>query len=503
MSPWPEPVARPGCLISPHRPRGEGERTPRASLAIDNLRAVVILLVLSFHSVLAYLNFLPASPFPFETPPYLWRAFPIVDSERWLGFDLFCAWQDVFLMSLFFFLSGLFVWRSLERKGTRTFLGDRVLRLGVPFALVVALLMPLANYPTYLQTAADPGFIAFWRHWLALPFWPCGPMWFLWLLLAADFAAAGLHQFLPRWGNELIRFSSSAGLRPIRYFAGFVIASALAYIPLAVAFTPSAWVAFGPFAFQLSRPLHYAVYFFAGVGLGACGIERGLFAPNGALVRRWAVWPVAALGLLLCWMGLTALTMAGPPSLGLQILDDLSFVLACFGNCFAALALVLRFAGKRLRMLEGLKRDAYGMYLVHYVFVVWLQYALLGVAMAAIAQGLDRLRRHAAAELGHDWRRPANSPGCSRHRGGSGEGCRGLIASVTNVPMRCDRAARFGHHRGEKMPDVRHARPYFELDPASCVAHPSGHAHRVVAQYLVAAHLDDGRRQTRGFAVQR
>ena len=209
------------------------ERTPRASLAIDNLRAVVILLVLSFHSVLAYLNFLPASPFPFEAPPYLWRAFPIVDSERWLGFDLFCAWQDVFLMSLFFFLSGLFVWPSLERKGTRTFLGDRVLRLGVPFALVVALLMPLANYPTYLQTAADPGFIAFWRHWLALPFWPCGPMWFLWLLLAADFAAAGLHQFLPRWGDELIRFSSSAGLRPIRYFAGFVIASALAYIPLA------------------------------------------------------------------------------------------------------------------------------------------------------------------------------------------------------------------------------------------------------------------------------
>ena len=115
-------------------------------------------------------------------------------------------------------------------------------------------------------------------------------------------------------------------------------------------------------------------------------------------------------------MGLTALTMAGPPSLGLQILDDLSFVLACFGNCFAVLALVLRFAGRRLRMLDGLKRDAYGMYLVHYVFVVWLQYALLGVGAGGNRQGLGRLRRHAAAELGHDRRRPANSPGCSRHR---------------------------------------------------------------------------------------
>jgi acyltransferase-like protein len=118
-------------------------------------------------------------------------------------------------MSLFFFLSGLFVWQSLERKGVRTFLRDRIVRLGIPFAFVVALLMPLANYPTYLQTATDPSFTAFWGHWLALPFWPCGPMWFLWLLLVADFAAAAVHQFAPRWGDTLIRFSSSAGARPV------------------------------------------------------------------------------------------------------------------------------------------------------------------------------------------------------------------------------------------------------------------------------------------------
>ena len=35
--------------------------------------------------------------------------FPIVDTQRWLGFDIFCGFQDVYLMSLMFFLSGLFV----------------------------------------------------------------------------------------------------------------------------------------------------------------------------------------------------------------------------------------------------------------------------------------------------------------------------------------------------------------------------------------------------------
>src|SRR5258708_23434406 len=93
-----------------------GSVVPRSSLALDNLRAFVILLVLSFHSVLAYLQFLPAEPFSFYMPPYLWRAFPIVDSQRWFGFDLYCACQDVFLMSLFVFLSGLFVCPSLGSK---------------------------------------------------------------------------------------------------------------------------------------------------------------------------------------------------------------------------------------------------------------------------------------------------------------------------------------------------------------------------------------------------
>src|SRR5271165_3961236 len=130
------------------------------SIALNNLRAVVILVVLAFHSVLAYLGSLPAEVLPFDGPPYRWRSSPIVDSDRWFGFDLFCAWQDVFLMSLFVLLSGLFVWPSLARKGTRGFLADRLLRLAVPYVLVVAFLMPIAHYPSYLQTAVDPSIAA-------------------------------------------------------------------------------------------------------------------------------------------------------------------------------------------------------------------------------------------------------------------------------------------------------------------------------------------------------
>jgi peptidoglycan/LPS O-acetylase OafA/YrhL len=371
------------------RPAEAGMTIPRSSLALDNLRAIVILLVLSFHSVLAYLQFLPPAPFPFDSPPYLWRAFPIVDSQRWLGFDLYCAWQDVFLMSLFFFLSGLFVWPSLVRKGTAIFLHGRILRLGVPFILVVAILMPPTLYPTYLQTASDPSVGAYWRHWLALPFWPCGPMWFLWLLLVGDFGAAAAQRFAPGIGNFLTRLSSAAEAHPGRYLTGFALVSALAYVPLALAFTPAAWFQQGPFAFQLSRPLHYALYFCAGVCLGAGGgVERGLLAADGPLARRWVGGVIAAPASLFAWMGLIGLTMAqgASPSLGLQIVADLSFVVACLASCCAVLAVALRFTSRRLPSLAGLRDSAYGMYLVHYLFVVWLQFALVGIALPALVK---------------------------------------------------------------------------------------------------------------------
>src|SRR5262245_36840094 len=95
---------------------GDGTAMPSSSIALSNLRGFVILIVVAFHSVLAYQGHLPAKSAPFMDPAYLWVAYPIIDNERWFGFDLFCASQYVYLMHFMFFLSGLFVWPSLVRN---------------------------------------------------------------------------------------------------------------------------------------------------------------------------------------------------------------------------------------------------------------------------------------------------------------------------------------------------------------------------------------------------
>ncbi len=360
-----------------------------SSLAIHNLRTFVIVLVLAVHSFLAYLGSSPASSFRFDDPPYQWRSIPIIDDSRWFGFDIFCAHQDVYLIALLFFLSGLFVWPSLAHKGARVFLRDRMVRIGLPFALTVGVLMPIALYPVYRVTAVDSSLEAYSQHWLALPFWPSGPVWFLWVLLVFDFGVAALYRFAPRSGNALARIIGGLSMRPVAFVVALLVASTLAYVPLALVFTPWTWFHVGPFAFQFCRPLLYAVYFLAGLGVGAYGIERGLLAPTGWLVRHWAAAAGAAIATFVLWLGSVQIAMSAdqPPSLAVQIFEALSFVLCCAAGCMFMLAIFIRFAGRHVRVLDALKPHAYGMYIVHYLFSVWLQFALLGLAIIAVVNG--------------------------------------------------------------------------------------------------------------------
>jgi surface polysaccharide O-acyltransferase-like enzyme len=364
--------------------------TRRDNVPLSNLRAVVIIIVVAFHSLLPYLASQPQTPFPFDEPPHRWVAFPIIDRERFFGFDLFCAWQDLSLMSLMFLLAGLFTPASLERKGSLAYLTDRWWRIGLPFCLAAAILSPLAYYASYRATAADPSLDAFWRHWLALPMWPEGPAWFLWQLFLISALAALLHALAPRALKILRSLAGRLSDRPLAFIAILSSLSAIAYVPLAIAFSAWDWTSLGPFSFQLSRPLHYILYFFAGFALGSYGLDRGLLRSAGPLARHWLVLLAAALASAALWGALTSLTLpdwnASP--LAARLAAALAFPLACAAGALSLLAMALRFFQFRDRAFDSLSINAYGIYLLHYAVVVWLQYALLAVALPAGAKSI-------------------------------------------------------------------------------------------------------------------
>ena len=70
------------------------------------------------------------------------------------------------------------------------------------------------------------------------------------------------------------------------------------------------------------------------------------------------------------------------------IVSEIAFVLCCGATVFGMTGLFLRFAKRRVRIFDSLSENAYGIYIVHYVFVTWLQYLLLGSPVAPGVKGL-------------------------------------------------------------------------------------------------------------------
>ena len=358
------------------------------NVSLSNLRGIVIIIVVAFHASLAYLVSAPPLA-PFNQPPYSWQAFPIVDSHRWIGFDAFCAWQDTNLMALMFLLSGLLTSGSLGRKGPASYIYDRLWRIGAPFLFAIVVLSPISIFPAYLARTTAPSAPDFLQTWISLPSWPTGPQWFLWQLLVLNILAVLAYVAYPNTLGRLHRLAAWLGERPVGFFAILAGMSILAYAPLSLSFSPWSWSALGPFSLQLCRPLLYLVFFATGVCLGSGGIDRGLLASDGPLAKNWWQILIAALLSFGIWAAFTSYALPdwGKAPAWAKFGTSVVFPLACVSGSFFLLSFCLRYAGHvRVHALDSISANAYSIYLVHYVFVVWLQYLLLGTDLIAGAK---------------------------------------------------------------------------------------------------------------------
>jgi peptidoglycan/LPS O-acetylase OafA/YrhL len=373
------------ALLSNEKASGSVERPVPSSeynVAFAYLRALIIVLVVLHHTSVAYL--LKAAPPPAsslaENLHSIRAISPVIDPQHSMFFFFVAFFNDRFFMALMFFLSGLFFWGSLQRKGRLVFFRDRLVRLGLPFVVMV-LLAPLTYYTTYLQAGGNSDPSGFWQQWLSLRNWPTGPAWFIWLLLAFDVFAMLLSALASKAGDLLKNIPSGLVRRPARFFWLLVIVSAASYIPMATIYDPNfAWWYWGPFSFQLSRVFLYLVYFLIGVILGAYGIQRTLLVPKSSLARRWPIWVVVAAAAVLANI-VTTFASAD------KMLIAVSFLVFCAAACLAFLSIFLRFVRNRSRILDSLFVNSYGIYVIHYAVVSWLLYAMLTVPLPAIAKG--------------------------------------------------------------------------------------------------------------------
>jgi peptidoglycan/LPS O-acetylase OafA/YrhL len=358
------------------KPDGSNQTMTTRIAALDRARTFIILLVLLHHSVVNYTYFGHG------------------DKMRWLGFDLVVLFNDSFFMACMFLISGLFVRNSLTRKGWAIFLRDRAWRLGVPYLLSVFVLMPIAYYPTFLRYhlpgTTDFNFLHFWWHTLTVGPWPSGPAWFLWVLLALDAMAAAVWLVAPRVIQTFGWIIFSARNRPMLAFVVFLIVSIAAYLPMHLAFGDASWLEPGrfPLPIQTSRILLYAAYFFTGVGVGAVSLKAGILAENGELAKRWPVWLAFAIAFYGAIVGLVYIhhnwvaDFDSPPLIW-RAGYGLAFAMFSAAMTFLVPAIFLRFSEIDWRLFDALQPSAYGVYLLHYIFIIWLQYAVYDYSLPA------------------------------------------------------------------------------------------------------------------------
>ncbi len=154
---------------------------------IDNLRVFLITLVVAHHLAIG-----------FGAPGAWYYVIPATPSYGTAAvLSLFVIVNQAFFMSLFFFVSAYFTPRSLEKKGTRRFIYDRLVRLGIPLAVYYFILNPTLAYIGFrFRGERDCGYLPFMMQEGNLYFGP-GPLWFIVALLlftAAYLLLAAVHQ---------------------------------------------------------------------------------------------------------------------------------------------------------------------------------------------------------------------------------------------------------------------------------------------------------------------
>jgi glucans biosynthesis protein C len=356
-------------------------------LWVDYLRSFITVLVVAHHSTLAYTTFARFNP-----QAYILSTHPIIDNKRWIGLDIFENFNDVFFMALMFLIGGIFVTAGLQKKGAALFIRDRFYRLFLPFVVAVSFLMPLAYYPAYLNEHPEGRIGSFLRDFVFVEGWPPGPPWFIWVLFLFNFILALLSKpaisLITKAGNKLQICKDS----PFRIVCLFYSVVWLLYVPASWLFGAYSWKSFGPFAFQESRLLLYFGFFIFGSILGASNLSKGLFSADSGFMKKWPVWLAACILFYLTLLGLEEL---GREGFGKKLGEWPSKIIygsiyagsTCF-SCLAFLTIFRKFVTRSSRIRDSLCENAYCIYLVHYIFVIWSQYELLNMEIPALIKFL-------------------------------------------------------------------------------------------------------------------
>jgi surface polysaccharide O-acyltransferase-like enzyme len=133
------------------------------------------------------------------------------------------------------------------------------------------------------------------------------------------------------------------------------------------------------------------LFYLLGVGLGSVDWQQYLFRQGRLLGQDWSVWllfSLLAYGLFVLVSGWGAgwVKQGKLNSLEGYFFYDLAFVISCMASIGACLSFFKQRMTRPNPVWSDLSANAYGIFVVHYGFVTWLQFGLLGVEMPVVVK---------------------------------------------------------------------------------------------------------------------
>lgn len=348
-------------------------------LFLDNLRYLMVLLVVVLHAAVSYTKFVP------------WWC--VKDSNS-VFFDILLLILDVFLMPVLYFIAGYFAILSFQKKGPRLFLKAKLKRLGLPLLICIPLISPVFPFIyhyTRNNFVLHNSFYPYWINYMknagdlyigvirSMDQFSHSYLWFISLLLFF-FMIFTLYASKKKWYGTKVPPDSTEKIPERSILMIFLAVGSLctvsAFIATLIFSTPAdpePWVILGNLLqFQPVKVVSYMLYF----TMGVYAFHKKWFI-NTEIPGHPLLWTVVSLLLSFTLLALLKRLMMNPSLLTLFFFTLVrSFLCLSFLAAFTSWA--LRHWNRPSHFNALLASNSYYIYIIHFLVVIILQLILVG-----------------------------------------------------------------------------------------------------------------------------
>ena len=349
-----------------------GERGDRL-LFLDNLRYLVIVWVVVFH-VSAGLSGFPEF---------------IRDADSSVVFAIFNGYSAMVMMVTLLYVAGYFASPSLQSRGTRGFLIEKVRRLGLPWLIGVVLLGPIMPFLGYYSRSfaglRTDRYWDFWQQYIgsglrnwhlpidftANPRFHHQHFWFLSVLLLFFAVYAALAHLRGKWPAPGHVSAPATAPRPplsqAHYIRAFAVVAIAAFLGLSVAHALG--LRGGVYAFVLTLEPYQLCYFGGVFCLGVYARARGWYIDGSG--PGWQTALVLAAGTVAAGAGAAAIYLTlGAQAASLMPVAALAAVQLSLLSLVGVTSLTRRYMNYPSRLNANLAANSYNVYLVQYPVIL-------------------------------------------------------------------------------------------------------------------------------------